>query len=448
MAGLEQRQQNDEGLRLLYAYLNQHQGSVSKQKHDLASKEWSRPEIAIEEVTIWDLVSDDGATASIVIVENGTQPGNATVRIETWTLNGGDKPLLKSHDTISCSSLVWQSLGSRMRHIDLPSLTEEQSTELEKVSTTATLCVASQLWQRQGPFSAVFGGNYWEEIVVADNVIVLARRRGPKRPQDNTVDSDDEEIRNMCQPDGDANSESDSNMGPESETDSDDNAPHGFEVDADPSFGDDPDLNPLLRSPESNVSVASDSSWNEHSDSTSLRSFHLDSDSEDSEADPEVDALGPPHIGALGLCTECKKDMRCFLFCLVCDDGNFSLCEDCWEQGLWCHDEKHQIADCPESFCPTARRLTVKDLKTELELAVFDRNSPRKGPIYRFTQARGPMIPPSPPAKHPKVPLLAWYLGDNKILFANYDTNRHFFRREPGWKKQCMSLRLAHAGQS
>lgn len=248
----------------------------------------------------------------------------------------------------------------------------------------------------------------------------------------------------MYQPDDDVTSDSDSTMHSGGETDNDENAPEGFEIDADPCFGDDPDLSPLLRSPESNASVASDSILDGHSASPSLQSFHLDSDSEASEVDPEVDALGPPHIGALGLCTGCRRGTRCFLFCLVCEDGNFCLCEDCWEQGLWCHDETHQMADCPEPFCPTARNLTVRELKTELELVVFDRTSPFKAPIYRFIQGRGPIIPPSSPGKHPKAPLLAWYLGDNKLLFANYETNRHFLRREPGWQKQCMSLRPFH----
>ncbi|KAK4445209.1 hypothetical protein QBC34DRAFT_472741 [Podospora aff. communis PSN243] len=431
-------------LKALRSYIRQQTSLTDKGvKYDLISDAWYRPNANVGEVTIWEVLSSDGSTLAILTVNHdpATSPETPVtqVRIEEWSLNGVQSPLLTRQQAKSYSHVISQSLRHRMGHIVVDALTAEQEEERAGQSIQMTKDIASFLSSgnpTMACFSASLPGNYWEELTVRDNFVVLARRRAPRRQRlgaDAQLEDSESGISDLF--------DSSSEVGASTELSFSDNdavggseSEDGFRAsDLELDQGD-ASLSPVAYSEDGSTS-AIDYEGLDHSDGESLHSLHLDSESDAEEEvdDSDEDIPNGPHTGALETCNKCRCETICLLHCHICHGQPFSLCKSCWESGAWCEDEKHEMADCPHPACPTAKKMTIKDPGTELELLVFDQTSNLAAPAYRFTQDRGLLTPMSPPALHPTAPLLAWFLGGNQIMFANFETGCHVFYRDPGW---------------
>lgn len=437
--------ENDDGtLQSLYDYISQYRILTTRGlKHDFISEGWFRPDVNVEEVTIWDVIGGNGSALSVISIENGSTElqgaPSGQVRIETWMLNGPQEPYLVGQHTIPHAQVIVQSLLSTMEHLDVPPLTTEQEIERTDASTTMTLAIVSFLTGCQvprGPFSATLPGNYWEEVAVLDNIVVLARRKGPRRPQDAGVPDLDEEVRDIFEQDFEPRYGSEVSLSDNGEAGLE--VGEGFMMSDSESAEKEVDLSPISRSPVSAGSVADYENW-DLNEAESIHSLRIHSDSEEQETDSNNDELMGPHSGMLSTCNVCRRETVGHLYCHICGGGAFSMCARCRERGCWCNDEEHKMADCPDPACPVARTVSVRDPGTQLELVVFDTHSGCESPVYRFMQERGHPTPMSLPALHPTAPILAWYLGENRLLFANYKNGSHFVRREPGWRHEGMS---------
>lgn len=437
-------------LRRLRDYINQQTNLTNKGvKHALASDAWYLPAVDVQGVIVWAAISDDYSTFFIAtlspLITDSLDVSSCEMRMESWSLNGAKPPRLEKQETRTYSHSIYQSIRYRMGHIDVEAPAPDQAQERAEESTLMARDIASFLSKTSSysaSFSAILSGNHWEELVVRDGVVMLSRRRGPRGPQYRVNEQGSESVisdlfEHSSEPEAGSNlslSEDDPDEGSGSED--------GFRIsDIESNEGDAP-LSPTAYSeegPDGDV-VVDYENW-DRDDGESLQSLHLDSDSEPEKAltDPDEEIPHGPHSGALDTCNICRRETICLLHCHICGGRPFSICKRCWEQGSWCHDDTHKMADCPYPACPTAKRITAREPDTELELVIFNDASDLGIPTYQFTQAHGLLTPPSPPSIHPTAPVVAWFLGGNQILFLNYETQCHFVYRDPGWYHEGMS---------
>lgn len=168
-------------VKALRSYISQQTSLTDKGvKHDLISDTWHWPNVNIGEVAIWEILFTDGSILSIITVDDGPAASPETpvsqVRLGGWSLNGVQSPRLGRQRAKSYSHVISHSLRHRMGHIDVTALASEQEEERADQSTQMTKHIASFLSSdstNAACFSASLPGNYWEELTVRDNIVIL-----------------------------------------------------------------------------------------------------------------------------------------------------------------------------------------------------------------------------------------------------------------------------------
>lgn len=119
-------------------------------------------------------------------------------------------------------------------------------------------------------------------------------------------------------------------------------------------------------------------------------------------------------------------------------DFDSDSCSECGDDGAAC---KLPSEDGPisgpasESANSTEREMPVGTPMSQIhiyDVSKLEADSETKAQrIFRFARPVQHILYDSAPAFHPRQPLLVWPLGDQKILFADYEQNKYFVRKFP-----------------
>ncbi|KAH7305053.1 hypothetical protein BKA65DRAFT_560260 [Rhexocercosporidium sp. MPI-PUGE-AT-0058] len=340
------------------------------------------------------------------------------VHLESWILDLENRPRLLERCTIYCPDKALQSLFPSVDHNpDVP-----LTAELERLRVDASTELALSIVRRvsatssQGTaFSTTLRGNHWEEVAGFGNIVVLARRRGPRRKA--LLRQSTDEIMNDVMPEGFHE------ISKEAEVDLDTNVDTNSSNESDLCLSDaskDSDLSSLSMS--SGI-VSSEEDLSDTNDpEIDLSDIH--SDDTDSE-----DIMAELNYSAIGSCDICAKAMIYHFHCDVCQNGNFDICRSCWEIGSWCEDKRHQMKQCNNWKVPSYKQVSFHDLMPQQELMVVNAAYDRKALALHFMKRSQEAISKSPPILHPFMPLVAWYLGQNRLFLGNYATGSSIIYR-------------------
>lgn len=320
----------------------------------------------------------------------------------------------------------------------------------------------------------------WEQLCSQGNILVACRRRVPKEETSSTnystfgnpLQSDNDE---PVTPDTDSESESgqslageeswsedSSNSGPPSSDDtfSSNYEPLGdgssldddFEIEsqvsfsAKPSDSDDIESNDVDSdsgidsisdlSPESPREVPIENQFYDPNDSDNVSfesgsSLARDRTKEAQALASTMDNPFPVFIAEQQgnrLCDRCDKLIKKRGYvCRICDGGSFDLCHGCERRGRWCKNRGHRLYDMLNRRAIGV--ISKSDFFPRQDLNVYDTSSSQMKLVFKYRKEHYGMLHDSPPAIHPREPLVVWALTGTQLLFADFQNKTWFEQR-------------------
>ncbi|KAI3319059.1 hypothetical protein HD806DRAFT_293203 [Xylariaceae sp. AK1471] len=379
-------------------------------KLEFESEYWYQNTIDVERTDIREVVHANGSAVTLVVTELGSSGSDGLVpvqvHLENWTFDSPRTPRLTERCIIHLP-VVSDISKTLVAHLPANGnlLTSPKGLGLEEF-TALTLTLVSRISatsQCDTSFSANLPWNYWGEVSGHGNIVVLARRTGPRKSPSRSNSFDD--LRELMH---DKSAKSSSFIAADS-TDSD-------------LVVDDSDASELYFSDDHSNSISS---------SIALSSARVDDEGDnDDPSDFELYEKQPEDVDSdhsiadlnnisQGYCNICRQDTTYRLHCNTCHRIDFDLCWKCWAVGFWCKNERHILIEYTQWRRPTGRNIGYNEFLPDQELLVFDVRSKQRA-LLKFQSKPQSRIPTSPPVICPSIPLVAWYLEGNRVLLGNY----------------------------
>ncbi|KAK6362889.1 hypothetical protein TWF730_000342 [Orbilia blumenaviensis] len=134
--------------------------------------------------------------------------------------------------------------------------------------------------------------------------------------------------------------------------------------------------------------------------------------------------IAEPHQECFCMIEGCdEKILQCWYYCPTCSSEgcSYRICYECEKAGHWCLNIGHQLYNM---FNGKAVGVIAKNQFTPRNrLDVFDTTGPQLKRVFSFQQKPKTMLYESPPAIHPKYPLVVWALCGREMLFVDIQSN-------------------------
>lgn len=199
----------------------------------------------------------------------------------------------------------------------------------------------------------------------------------------------------------------------ESQSETDDEPQNDFDV-ASQSDRDSEELKSLLSDSDDDM-INADSDHESVENEEAMKELGCDSDEEFRYPVGITSTLNFPtwcSVCGTWLRSQCRR-------CVACESGSFVLCNECFQKGCWCYDLKHPIYEVAKNGLQSIS--SWNNYLVRQTIRIFETAS---NPIQQLFSWKGEvkndMLHESPPCFHPRLPLVVWPTGQEKLLFANY----------------------------
>lgn len=280
--------------------------------------------------------------------------------------------------------------------------------------------------------------NYWQDICTHGPFVIACRRWLPRETSIYSDDSNGSEEDMETEPDSEPDTEVYSEAGYQSQDSIEDEANlfHDYSnscseyTDGHSDVGMDIEIddNGIAFGAESDVDMDTISSGDplrfdfeaEVGDESDDGDFLSTAGIVEDNSDPQY----PVEIGNKPLtviCDRCKEETwRHWYHCRVCRERKFNVCFGCRSYGHWCDDENHQLFRMRDH--KVIGVITPRAFETRRELSVYS----EKDRIFHWSDKHEPLLHESPPAIHPKHPLVVWPASGSEILFVDLERKKSF----------------------
>ena len=130
-------------------------------------------------------------------------------------------------------------------------------------------------------------------------------------------------------------------------------------------------------------------------------------------------------------CDQCNQTLdQTWYHCPICEGTNYDVCHRCVKDGEWCYDKEHQLYE-EVSGIGIVSVITWSRFVPGQEILIFNTNSTMEKPIFARSVFEGTTLHRSAPAIHPLLPLVVWPICAEKLLFVdcsntNISKRRHY----------------------
>lgn len=118
-------------------------------------------------------------------------------------------------------------------------------------------------------------------------------------------------------------------------------------------------------------------------------------------------------------CDQCDQYLdQTWYHCLTCRRGNYDVCHQCVKNGEWCCDKEHQLYE-EVSGIGVVSVISWSCFVPGQEILIFDTTSTMEKPIFARSVLESTTLHRSAPAIHPLLPLVVWPICAEKLLFVD-----------------------------